>query len=424
VTMMDFQELVHAIHLAEAEGDIDGCAACQLQMLEMTKAHPELLRIVDTTYLRIDYLMRILAAAVLAFGRGEWKLAKYYMQHFPSQFLKRQGCFPEHQAMLGRISYAEGSFGEAAQFLKAHLAAYPQDEMAWFWLGNTEFQQKQFSKAVAAYTRALHQKESLREASENRAAAFQEMCTQGGQLTPLKIPSLAVEVDAEDWEAVRHLPIFINCRDRVGCLSQLVDWLLQAGYENLILLDNDSTYEPLLQYYEDIRSERVRVVMLGENLGHTALWDSAVLEMLDVKTPYVYTDPDVLPSEECPKRFLQDILRVLSRYPGIQKVGAALRYDDITYAGSNQTRAGESCYYHAPLDENVYFANVDTTFALYRNVRFYHRGPALRMAGKYVFRHLPWYYDIHQLPKDEAYYLAHANTSSTMKREVERQSGI
>lgn len=178
--MMDFQELVHAIHLAEAEGDIDGCAACQLQMLEMTKAHPELLRIVDTTYLRIDYLMRILAAAVLAFGRGEWKLAKYYMQHFPSQFLKRQGCFPEHQAMLGRISYAEGSFGEAAQFLKAHLAAYPQDEMAWFWLGNTEFQQKQFSKAVAAYTRALHQKESLREASENRAAAFQEMCTQGG----------------------------------------------------------------------------------------------------------------------------------------------------------------------------------------------------------------------------------------------------
>ncbi|MDD6697808.1 MAG: tetratricopeptide repeat protein [Veillonellaceae bacterium] len=184
--MMDFQELVHAIHLAEAEGDIDGCAACQIQMLEMTKAHPELLRIVDTTYLRIDYLMRILAAAVLAFGRGEWKLAKYYMQHFPSQFLKRQGCFPEHQAMLGRISYAEGSFGEAAQFLKAHLAAYPQDEMAWFWLGNTEFQQKQFSKAVAAYTRALHQKESLREASENRAAAFQEMCTQGGAVDPAK----------------------------------------------------------------------------------------------------------------------------------------------------------------------------------------------------------------------------------------------
>lgn len=309
---MDFQDLIHAIHAAEVEGDIDGCAACQLQMLEMTKAHPELLRTVDTTYLRIDYLMRILAAAVLAFGRGEWKMAKYYMLHFPPQFLKRQGCFPEHRAMLGRIAYEEGAFGEASQFLTEHLAEYPDDEMAWFWLGNAWFQQGRFQKAVAAYTRALHRKKSLREASENRAAAFQKMCAQAGKLALLKTQSSAVEINAEDWEVVRHLPIFINCRDRVGCLSQLVDWLLQAGYENLILLDNASSYAPLLQYYEDIRSERVRIVMLGENLGHTALWDSEVLEMLNIETPYVYTDPDVLPAEACPKRFLMDYLRVFS----------------------------------------------------------------------------------------------------------------
>ena len=411
--MMDFQDLIHAIHAAEVEGDIDGCAACQLQMLEMTKAHPELLRTVDTTYLRIDYLMRILAAAVLAFGRGEWKMAKYYMLHFPPQFLKRQGCFPEHRAMLGRIAYEEGAFGEASQFLTEHLAEYPDDEMAWFWLGNAWFQQGRFQKAVAAYTRALHRKKSLREASENRVAAFQKMCAQAGKLALLKTQSSAVEINAEDWEVVRHLPIFINCRDRVGCLSQLVDWLLQAGYENLILLDNASSYAPLLQYYEDIRSERVRIVMLGENLGHTALWDSEVLEMLDIETPYVYTDPDVLPAEACPKRFLMDYLRVFSRYPGIQKVGAALRYDDITYEASERTRSEASCYYHAPLGDDVYFANVDTTVALYRNTRFYYRGPAVHMAGKYMFRHLPWYYDSENLPKDEVYYMKHANASSS-----------
>ena len=63
---MEFQDLLRAISIAEAHEDLEGCVACQIQMLEMTKEHPELLRTNDTTYLRIDSLMRILAAAVVA----------------------------------------------------------------------------------------------------------------------------------------------------------------------------------------------------------------------------------------------------------------------------------------------------------------------------------------------------------------------
>lgn len=415
---MEFQDLLRAISIAEAHEDLEGCVACQIQMLEMTKEHPELLRTNDTTYLRIDYLMRILAAAVVAYGRGEWKLARYYLQAFPAYFLQRPGCFPEHRVMLGRLAYEEGNLEQATEFLEAHLERYPQDEMAWFWLGNTAYRRKQFHRAVSAYTHALQRKNRFQEAEENRAEAFQMMCSQNRQLALLKTPIAQTSVDEEDWRAVRQLPIFINCRDRVGGLSQLVDWLLQAGYENLVLLDNDSTYVPLLQYYEDVRSDRVRVVMLGENLGYTALWESGVLELLGVATPYVYTDPDVLPTETCPQHFLQDYLRILAMYPAIQKVGAALRYDDVTYAGSAQVKEPESCYYHAPLGVDAYFANVDTTFALYRNVRFYHRGPAIRMAGRYAFRHLPWYYDYANLPEDEVYYLSHANASSTMGIEM------
>ena len=47
-----------------------------------------------------------------------------------------------------------------------------------------------------------------------------------------------------------NCPIFINCRDRITCLSVLVDWLEKAGHENIYLLDNDSSYPPLLEYYE------------------------------------------------------------------------------------------------------------------------------------------------------------------------------
>lgn len=222
-------------------------------------------------------------------------------------------------------------------------------------------------------------------------------------------------VKTDDWESVRQLPIFINCRDRVTCLSKLVEWLLAAGYQNLILLDNASTYQPLLVYYERVRSEQVRVVRLEENLGHTALWASGMLELLDVRTPYVYTDPDVLPTEDCPSHFLQEFVRILGAHPGIRKVGAALRYEDITFPDKKRVQVSEASFYQIPLGDEAYVANVDTTFALYRNVRFYHRGPAIRLAGCYTFRHLPWYYDYDHLPEDEQYYLDHANASSSLK---------
>ena len=225
----------------------------------------------------------------------------------------------------------------------------------------------------------------------------------------------ALGVDPEDFEAVRRLPIFINCRDRVGCLQRLVRWLLAAGYRNLILLDNASTYPPLLAYYERIRSERVRIVKFGENLGHTALWESGVLERLDIQTPYVYTDPDVVPAEDCPPRFLQVFARVLAAHPRIRKVGPALRLHDIVCPHKEDWQKGWALFYSVPLGDDTYFANLDTTLALYRNVRFYHRGPAIRMTGQYEFLHLPWYYAEGQAPEDERYYLAHANYSSSTK---------
>jgi hypothetical protein len=54
----------------------------------------------------------------------------------------------------------------------------------------------------------------------------------------------------------------------------------------------------------------------------------------------------------------------------------------------------------------LYRAGVDTTFAVY----YPNSLPLLdmnciRMGGSYVAKHMPWYYDINNLPDDEAYYL-------------------
>ena len=55
-----------------------------------------------------------------------------------------------------------------------------------------------------------------------------------------------------DW---RDIPIFINARDRLGVMKKLIDWLLNAGYRNLIILDNNSTYPPLLEYYSALERD-------------------------------------------------------------------------------------------------------------------------------------------------------------------------
>ena len=45
-------------------------------------------------------------------------------------------------------------------------------------------------------------------------------------------------------------PIVICSRDRVWCLRRLVDWLERAGHERIVIVDNASTYEPLLDYLD------------------------------------------------------------------------------------------------------------------------------------------------------------------------------
>ena len=213
-----------------------------------------------------------------------------------------------------------------------------------------------------------------------------------------------------------QLPIFINCRDRLGCLQQLVDWLLAAGYRRIYLLDNASTYPPLRAYYEKIcKHPCVTIVQIPENLGYQALWRSGILHQLDIRTPYVYTDPDVVPTEECPTGIVARLYRLLQRYPFLDKAGMGLKMDDVP---PEVDLSLERAYYHVPREEQVFFAPCDTTFALYKPLYHYTNFMSLRTGGRMMLRHLPWYLDREHLPEDEQYYVAHANDGSTFAREI------
>ena len=99
----------------------------------------------------------------------------------------------------------------------------------------------------------------------------------------------------------RDIPIIINNYNQLDYLKLLLNSLEKRGYENIIILDNDSSYPPLLEFY---KNTRYRVIPLGHNYGYLALWKSGVYKEFQ-NSYFVYTDPDLVIDKECPDDFLR-----------------------------------------------------------------------------------------------------------------------
>ena len=293
------------------------------------------------------------------------------------------------------------------------------DEMVLFYLGNTFIYEKNFQMAKQAYEECLKMKKSFIEAEHNLAIVNEVIDT--NKLDPISklkryIETSLLDIDENDETACFNIPIFINARDRVGVMKKQIDWLLDAGYTNIIILDNKSTYPPLLEYYDSFNGDkRIRIVKMNQNLGFKSIWKSGILEYLDIRTPYVYTDPDLVPIDSCPKNVVQRLLKILKQHPLIKKVGLGMVYDDITFYDKEHWKDIEGHYYDCTdIAKNLYYIQVDTTFALYVNCRHYNLRFSIRTLGDMMAKHLPWYFDYDNLPEDEQYYLDHADKSSTI----------
>lgn len=205
-------------------------------------------------------------------------------------------------------------------------------------------------------------------------------------------------------------PVFIIARDRVFALRQLIAWLEGAGMARIVILDNDSSYPELLEYLENSPHE---VVKLGRNMGHTCPWDSGAVQLLAPGQFFVVTDPDVVPSEDCPTHAVLRFYELLARHTPTVKAGFGLRIDDLPdhYRLKDSVVTWEGRYWESPVEPGVYAAPIDTTFALYRPGAEYSLGPGLRTGEPYLARHLPWYADSDELSEEDAYYRQRASAS-------------
>lgn len=217
----------------------------------------------------------------------------------------------------------------------------------------------------------------------------------------------------------KKVPIFINNYNRLTTLTKLIDALESRGYTNITILDNQSTYPPLLKYY---KTTTHKVHHYKKNYGSKSFWKSG-LWLKHMYSHFVYTDPDVVPIANCPDDFINHFYLLLKKYPKVHKVGFSLKIDDLPDHFNNKEKVynWEKRYYENTLEPNVYQAPIDTTFALYRP--FSKSGkrdgstPIIRTGLPYQALHLPWYVDNDKLDEEESYYINSLQTRTHWSRQ-------
>ena len=112
----------------------------------------------------------------------------------------------------------------------------------------------------------------------------------------------------------KTIPVIIVNFNQLKILKELVSFLIERKFIKIYIIDNQSTYEPLLNYYEEIK-ERVEIISLQKNEGHMVFFKNKDLfNRLAKGGFFILTDPDILPNKKLPKNFMRILVKNLLKY--------------------------------------------------------------------------------------------------------------
>ena len=214
---------------------------------------------------------------------------------------------------------------------------------------------------------------------------------------------------------LRSLPVFVIAHNRLTYLKRLLSWFEAAGVGNVNIIDNASTYPPLLDY---LRACPHVVHRMPRNFGHLVLWESGSFDTIISKQSFLLSDCDILPVDECPSDVIDHLFEVLERYPNFTKVGLSLKIDDLPdcYALKSCVLEWERPFWEHSLEPGLYEAAIDTTFAVYRpgippsDLRWWR---SIRTAPPYAARHLTWYVNTSMPSEEDIFYQTNVREMSS-----------
>lgn len=203
-------------------------------------------------------------------------------------------------------------------------------------------------------------------------------------------------------EIIDSIKIVINNRNRLTTTKNMVEKLLSLNpQEKIIIIDNGSTYIPLLNWYDEIK-DKVDV-RLGSNEGHLAIWATGLYRELGEY--FVYTDSDIELNENFPMDWKHIMYNTWQKYQ--KKVALALRVDDLPehYRYKYQVIRNEGRWWLNEVEKDIFEADTDTTFFLMENTGDNEYRSVRLARHDLISRHVPWYDDIENLSDEERYYL-------------------
>lgn len=194
---------------------------------------------------------------------------------------------------------------------------------------------------------------------------------------------------------------FIINYNRLTLPRRMADYLAECDGVTPVIIDNKSSYQPLLDYYEESPH---RVLHMDKNYGCPVVWNSGILDDFGLDGHFVVTDPD-LQIDHIPRDWLHVLEMGLDRHSFACKAGFSLKIDDLPKSPiAQEAKKVERGHWAYPLDKEFYKAYIDTTFCLCRTRL--HDFPSIRSAPPYEARHMPWYYTSKDsMPEDEQYYV-------------------
>ena len=180
---------------------------------------------------------------------------------------------------------------------------------------------------------------------------------------------------------------------------------LEPYTNDIIIIDNNSDYKPLLDYYDN--EYKYTLLRMDKNFGHKVYEESFIVNMLG--NIYIITDPDLEFNKNLPKNFIQEMIQVCKDYKA-GRVGFALLIDvddirsELSYAGM-PIKKWEGRFWlnkinHPRLD--LYSAAIDTTFCLLNTLNNENR-LSIRIAGDYTCKHKPWHKNYYLELLDDEY---------------------
>ena len=203
----------------------------------------------------------------------------------------------------------------------------------------------------------------------------------------------------------RTIPVVINSFNQLTYLQNIIKKFQMNDFKNIVILDNNSDYPPLLEFYKELINCSIAIVLYYNNNNGPRYFHQSELYKIYSTVPHLYTDPD-LDFEYLSSDYLSKLLEISNKYK-IFKVGSALeiptdseiKSDLFMRPGDSDlaipVKEWEARFWLNEIETEIYNAPIDTTLHLF-NPEYYSSdspyliGIRIGLEGFRV-KHLPWY---------------------------------